>query len=201
MADDANDELEQRRRPGPKIKFSIAQLEAAIQQYHGNATLAAKMLSQVGVALHGEGHTISRQTIVRAIDKSPRLQKAVENSREEILDLAEDNLVRNLKAGDIHAAKFTLETLGKHRGYIRKYEGQLNAEVNLKVEVHDARNRLYAELDAMDARRRSLASGSYGQARLEGPRRGDEKGEDGPVNADVGLDVLESPVATGTTGQ
>lgn len=60
---------------------------------------------------------LRRKTLTDRINKSPALKEALEEYREQMVDKAEENLSDFLKAGDAGMTRFTLQTLGKDRGY------------------------------------------------------------------------------------
>lgn len=78
----------------------------------GNVTEAAKIVS------------ISRQTYYNWIKDDPDFQaelQAVEPA-EQIVDLAENGLIKKIQSGDVVAIIFALKTKGKHRGYVERSE-------------------------------------------------------------------------------
>jgi len=90
--------------------LTVAQIEAALKQAAGNVTYAAKSLS------------VSRTTLYRRINNSAVLAKVLTDSREELVDIAESALRKEVLAGNITAIIFTLKTQGKSRGYVERQE-------------------------------------------------------------------------------
>ena len=54
--------------------------------------------------------------------KSPEIQSAIDNARGDMLDMAEHELKKAVRGGDMTAVIFTLKTIGKHRGYVERVE-------------------------------------------------------------------------------
>jgi hypothetical protein len=55
---------------------------------------------------------VTRQAIHERVKNSPRLRQAIAETEEEVLDLAENIVLKSLNAGDFNAARFVLETRG-----------------------------------------------------------------------------------------
>ena len=53
---------------------------------------------------------------------SPEIQSAIDNARGDMLDMAEHELKKAVRGGDMTAVIFTLKTIGKHRGYVERVE-------------------------------------------------------------------------------
>ena len=91
-------------------RHTIKQIEAALCQADGQPSLAARDLG------------ISRQAIHERIHSSPRLQAVMEEIRAEMLELAEGNIAKALRAGDMAVTRWYLERKGRHLGYSPKCE-------------------------------------------------------------------------------
>lgn len=91
-------------------RLTVEQIENAIKQTAGNISQAAKALG------------VSRSTINRRVAESASLKQLVEDTREELVDIAESALRREVVAGNITAIIFTLKTQGKTRGYVERQE-------------------------------------------------------------------------------
>lgn len=76
----------------------------------GNATEASK-----AVGIH-------RTTYRRWYNADPDFAALVDEVKEEQIDLAESELRKLVKSGNITAVIFTLKTIGKERGYIERTE-------------------------------------------------------------------------------
>jgi len=147
--------------------YSDAQLESALRAAGGIQTAAAETLAAL------IGKPVSRQAINNRVKRNPRLQQAIREAEEAVLDTAEGVLQRAIEAGDLLAVKFYLETRGKQRGYTRRIDATMTANVNVDISVSDARRAFYEELDQMAARRRQILGGRTG---------GDEPSGTGPAS-------------------
>ena len=92
------------------MKLTVAKVEKALRATAGNVSEAARKLG------------VSRSTVYRHIDDSPTLLTVLEDTREELVDIAESALRAKVINGDITAIIFTLKTQGKQRGYIERQE-------------------------------------------------------------------------------
>ena len=68
---------------------------------------------------------VSRQAVYSRIQKSEELAKEQQSAKETALDLAEDKLLSNIKAGDNTCIIFYLKTKGKGRGYDERHQIEL----------------------------------------------------------------------------
>lgn len=93
-----------------QARLTQKQVEYALQQAAGNVTYAAKSLG------------VTRGTLYNHIKKSATLQAVLTDTREELVDIAESALKREVLEGNITAIIFTLKTLGKSRGYVERQE-------------------------------------------------------------------------------
>lgn len=64
----------------------------------------------------------SRQTLDNAIERWPELGIMITEERSRIVDLAESKLLSQVDAGELRAILFTLETMGKDRGWSKRTE-------------------------------------------------------------------------------
>lgn len=92
------------------MALTVKQVEQAIKQKDGNITEVA------------EAFGVARSTIYRKIKKHESLKVVLEDARESLVDLAEGQLRREVRKGNITAIIFTLKTLGKSRGYVERQE-------------------------------------------------------------------------------
>jgi len=90
------------------MKVTVAQIEKALRQSGGFVSLAAKKLG------------VTHQAVSKRIKKNKKLQKVLEEIQESYLDLAEAELIKKIKSGDLGALCFYLKCKGKSRGYIEK---------------------------------------------------------------------------------
>ena len=93
-----------------KPTFSSEQFLAAIPKSGG---LFSSIAKKVGCDWH---------TAKKRIMESPTLKKAWEAECEMVLDVAENELIKLIMAGDLGAIKFYLSTKGKVRGFTQTTE-------------------------------------------------------------------------------
>jgi hypothetical protein len=93
---------------GRPQKFKNEEIITALKAAHGLVYIAARRLGCSPNTIY------SRAARVRAI------QTVIDDSRSELVDLAESQLRTLLDIGDPWAVGFTLKTLGKRRGYVEK---------------------------------------------------------------------------------
>jgi len=109
-------------------KYTAEQIIEAIHASHGNLASAARRLK------------CGRSTVYRYLDNHPTIKAAYEEERETLIDFTEDQLFKQVQAGNITAIIFTLKTIGKHRGYIERSDINL-IDPKLTIEyVNDWRN-------------------------------------------------------------
>jgi len=104
---------------------TIKQIEKALENAGGFQSHAAKQLG------------ITQQAVNDRIKKSPYLQAKLHSIRESYLDLAEIELLKLMKEGNLGALCFYLKCQGKHRGYIERTEvtGKDGAGLQGKIEI------------------------------------------------------------------
>lgn len=88
-----------------KPKYSIPRVIDAIRIHRGLLYNAALSLGCPQATLSNYGR------------RYPEVKRAIEESRGQILDIAESKLYFAIEAGEPWAITFILRTLGKHRGY------------------------------------------------------------------------------------
>lgn len=100
------------------------QVEAALRAAGGIVKYAAEMLGYANES--GLRHRVA---------KNERFQKLQAEIQEANIDIAETQLMTQLKAGNMTAVIFYLKTKGKRRGYVERYEqtgpegGPINSQV------------------------------------------------------------------------
>lgn len=90
--------------------LTTEQIANALEKKAGNVTEAAKALK------------VTRQGLHKRIAADEELQELVVHLRESLLDVAESQLLKQVKKGNIAAIIFTLKTQGKSRGYVERQE-------------------------------------------------------------------------------
>ena len=93
-------------------RISKRQLIAAFRNSGGLVTFAADSLG------------ITRQAIYKRMsdDPSGEIKQALDEIRDQELDVAEYHLRKNIRNGSSADIRFFLETLGKDRGYVKRTE-------------------------------------------------------------------------------
>jgi len=92
------------------LKITNEQLELALRQASGNISQVARDLN------------VSRSIVNQRVHNNKKLQKILEDAREELVDIAENALKTKINQGDVAAIIFTLKTQGKRRGYVERQE-------------------------------------------------------------------------------
>jgi len=119
------------------MRRSDAEIIKAVTKANGMITVAARALK------------IDPKTIRNRIKSSERVAAAIAESREFMLDTAEQKLFQAIKAREPWAVAFFLRTIGKARGYVERAE---QAGVNLNITPADLAKMNDAELDNYIAR-------------------------------------------------
>ena len=94
--------------------YNVSTLKKAfVEAYRMNMGNATKASEAIG---------INRRTFSRWCKADPDFAALVDEVKEEQIDLAESELRKLVKSGNITAVIFTLKTIGKKRGYIERTE-------------------------------------------------------------------------------
>jgi len=110
-----------RQKPGVKPKYTVKQIAEAIRKTNGLLTYTAR---ELGCHYH---------TVRNYINKHAELQQEYEDIQELVLDLAENNIRQDIKAGSVETAKWYMRYKGRARGFIDKETNDPN--VTLVTEV------------------------------------------------------------------
>ena len=110
------------KKRGRKPRYKKAQVAEALFKAGGNHTVAARLLG------------CSRGTVENYIMRFPDLAEVEKDARFETLDIAEAQLVRQLREGNLTAIIFYLKCHGKHRGYIQHSMTQIQGTVKVEAE-------------------------------------------------------------------
>jgi hypothetical protein len=98
---------------GPKPGYrqaSDTRVKAALPRHAGNISAAAQ-------ALH-----MSRQALHARVQRSPELQTAARDAREQIADIADSKIVQSIKRGDMATVRWFADRQMRDRGYGRHDE-------------------------------------------------------------------------------
>ena len=101
----------------PKFKYEPSKVIKALKESNGLVTHAAKLL---GCDYH---------TVQNYINRHKKIQKVQQACREVVSDMAENNLYKNIKEGDVGLSQWWLT---KHR---RERFGNEAVEVNVKTKL------------------------------------------------------------------
>ncbi len=111
--------LRNRAKEEVDVKVALQGQSKARENILAEAIIANKgVLSKVADTV-GMG---SAQAVRYHITRSPALQQVMADSRERIIDTAEDNIFRAVESGDKAYSWKVLQTLGKDRGYTERRE-------------------------------------------------------------------------------
>lgn len=90
--------------------LSIRKVENALRACDGVLILAA------------EACGVHRHTLRKFMDKHPELYEVKVEVDEELLDVAENAVIRDLRAGEMKTVRWYMERKGKNRGYSSRIE-------------------------------------------------------------------------------
>ena len=100
---------------------------------------------------------VTYTTMKRYMIEYPTVRIAAQECKERLLDLAESQLLKNIKEGDNTAIIFYLKTQGKHRGYVERIEatgkdgGPIQTRtVNVDANIVTEALRILLELGAIE---------------------------------------------------
>jgi len=96
----------------------------AIRKHKGNISASADSLG------------CSRRALYDLAERSPRVAAVLAESRARLIDDAETVVADKIEAGDLGAARFVLQTIGKDRGYVERTEQEQSGKV--VIEIHRA---------------------------------------------------------------
>lgn len=99
-------------------------VKKAIEGTYGNLSHAAQKLG------------VSRQAVYNYVNKHDDIKELLEQEREAMLDIAENNLFLNVQDRDNTAIIFLLKTQGKKRGYIERAEIEHSGELKQEVMIY-----------------------------------------------------------------
>lgn len=113
--------------------------EQMLEAIHGSQGLVSKIQRKLESIL---GEKISWDTTEKWIHKWVDAETAVKNEKEAMLDIAENNIFKEMVNGDTATSKWYLRMKGKDRGYIETQEiHNVNADplnINLQGELFSA---------------------------------------------------------------
>ena len=110
-------------------KISKEQMLEAIQ---GSQGLVSKIQRKLEAIL---GEKISWDTTEKWIHKWEEAETAVKNEKEAMLDIAENNIFKDMVNGDTATSKWYLRMKGKDRGYEDTPTGQMASDDPIKIDI------------------------------------------------------------------
>lgn len=114
----------QQTQPQGKERFTKEQVAGALDACRG-------LLSPTARRLHCD-----EKTIRNYLERYPELRTIAQEARASMVDIAEVQLAKDVKAGVFKAYRLVLITLGKERGYTTRHEiTGAGGEPVLKIEV------------------------------------------------------------------
>ncbi len=97
-------------KKGKYRHYKTAEIVEALKATGGMVYMAARKLGCDPSTIHVRAKT------------STEIREAIDNARGDMLDMAEHELKKAVRVGDMTAVIFTLKTIGKHRGYVERVE-------------------------------------------------------------------------------
>lgn len=115
-----------------------AEILEALRKTQGNISAAARALK------------LDRRCVYDRIQKSEKLQQAMNDERENLIDEAENALLKAIRRGEGWAVTLALKTQGKKRGYVEKTEQEISGPNGGPIETAVRVIRPRAENDGND---------------------------------------------------
>lgn len=112
-----------------KLNVTKEQLLEAIE---GSQGLVSKIQRKLMAAI---GEKISWDAVDRLVHKYPEAEEAVKAEKEAMLDIAENNIFKDMVNGDTATSKWYLRMKGKERGYEDTAQLQLDNSDPLKIDI------------------------------------------------------------------
>ena len=112
-----------------KIDVTKEQLLKAIEGSQGLVTKIQKKLEAA------RGEKICWDTVNKLIHRYEETEVAVKAEKESVLDLAENNIIRDIANGDVGTSKWYLKMKGKERGYEDTPTIQMANEDPIKIDI------------------------------------------------------------------
>ena len=112
-----------------KLNVTKEQLLEAIE---GSQGLVSKIQRKLMAAI---GEKISWDAVDRLVHKYPEAEEAVKAEKEAMLDIAENNIFKDMVNGDTATSKWYLRMKGKERGYEDTAQLQLDNTDPLRIDL------------------------------------------------------------------
>jgi len=104
-----------------KLKLTKQRIMESLKATHGIKKYMCEVLG------------VNRQTLYRYLKSNPELESEMQEHLEYITDIAEFNLIENIKKGNSWAVRYWLSTRGKNRGYSTRSESNFNSSYLMQV--------------------------------------------------------------------
>lgn len=112
-----------------KLNVTKEQLLEAIE---GSQGLVSKIQRKLMAAI---GEKISWDAVDRLVKKYPEAEAAVKAEKEAMLDIAENNIFKDMVNGDTATSKWYLRMKGKERGYEDTPTIQMASDDPIKIDI------------------------------------------------------------------
>lgn len=113
--------------------------EQFLECIKGSQGLLSKVQKKLQAAT---GETWSWETVRNYVDKWEEAQEAIKAEKEAMLDIAENNIFRDMVNGDVGTSKWYLRMKGKERGYedtpVIKLDNEDPLNINLTGDMESA---------------------------------------------------------------
>ena len=106
--------------------------EQFLECIKGSQGLLSKVQQKLQAAT---GETWSWETVRNYVDKWEEAQEAIKAEKEAMLDIAENNIFRDMVNGDVGTSKWYLRMKGKERGYEDTAQLQLDNSDPLRIDI------------------------------------------------------------------
>lgn len=106
--------------------------EQMLEAIHGSQGLVSKIQRKLEAIL---GEKISWDTTAKWVHKWQETETAVKNEKEAMLDIAENNIFKDMVNGDTATSKWYLRMKGKERGYEDTAQLQLDNTDPLRIDL------------------------------------------------------------------
>lgn len=119
---DAHIEVPMELEAGSHVpKIDGGDIYRALAEHRGNIAAAAADLG------------VRRNYLVERINVTPELKVLLEDTREGIVDKAEQNIFTEVERGDGAASRFVVQTIGKARGWSQGVSGDKGGAIEVVI--------------------------------------------------------------------
>lgn len=112
----------------------VAGIDTKVPEAYPHDKVAAVLTANSGnISKSARDLGVNRGNLKKRIDLNPELQALLMDLRDEIVDIAEDNIYKDVREGDSGASRFVLATLGKDRGWVTRQENSNKEPIEITV--------------------------------------------------------------------